>query len=77
MVAFLFTTLNETMPLFAAAAVRDGGLGLSLSQLSIPLSFSGAVLIPLSLFVFPRVHKRLGSLAYALPSIFVLDAIAA
>lgn len=60
LIAFLFNILDEVTPIFASAAVAQGGLGFSPSQLAPSLSFGGLVLVPWALLGYPPLSKKLG-----------------
>lgn len=57
LVAFCFNILDELTPLFASAAVADGGLGFSPSALAPSLSFGGVVLMCYALKGFPWLMR--------------------
>ncbi|EIE22258.1 MFS general substrate transporter [Coccomyxa subellipsoidea C-169] len=61
MICFMFNMLDELFPIFAAAPIATGGLSFSSSDLSLPLSVSGAALMVWSLFIFPTVQTALGA----------------
>jgi hypothetical protein len=58
--AFLYITLDELLPLFAAAPVRAGGLGLSPQRLAAPLAFGGAAVFAFTLLAYPPLVAWLG-----------------
>ncbi|KAI3429316.1 hypothetical protein D9Q98_005411 [Chlorella vulgaris] len=62
LIAFMFNMLDEVTPLFASAAVSDGGLGFAPSQLAPSLSFGGVVLCCWALKGFPWLIRRMGVL---------------
>ncbi len=57
LIAFLFNVMEEVLPIFASAAVVQGGLGLTPSQLAPSLSFGGVVLMVYALKGFPRLMR--------------------
>ena len=61
LVAFTYNMLDEVVPIYAATPKSHYGLGLSSSQLGVPLSVGGVALMLLAVFVYPRVRKRTGT----------------
>ncbi|KAK9846301.1 hypothetical protein WJX81_001226 [Elliptochloris bilobata] len=62
MIAMLFNLLDELTPLLASTPPSLGGLGLSPSQLAVPLAVSGIALVA-SAVGFPPLARLLGTLA--------------
>ncbi|PRW58585.1 glucuronokinase 1 isoform A [Chlorella sorokiniana] len=60
LIAFLFNVMEEVLPIFASAAVAQGGLGLTPAQLAPSLSFGGIVLCVYALKGFPWLMRRVG-----------------
>jgi len=60
-ICFIYILIDELTPIFGSAAVKDGGLGFSTSQLAPPLAFSGVTLTIYALWGFPLYRKWLGT----------------
>jgi MFS family permease len=60
--SFTVQTEFDTFPLWTAAPVSAGGLGLESSETGGMLSAMGAAQLGFSLFIFPRIHQALGNL---------------
>lgn len=58
--AFIFIQLDELLPLFAAAPVASGGLGLTPRGLSAPLAWNGLVVFLFTLLAYPPLVARWG-----------------
>ena len=58
--AFIFIQLDELLPLFAAAPVASGGLGLTPKGLSAPLAWNGMVVFLFTLLAYPPLVARWG-----------------
>lgn len=60
LVALTYSLLDETIPLFASAPAKEGGLGFAPSQLALPLSFGGLILVLWALIGFPWMMRQMG-----------------
>ena len=58
LIALLYCLLDELIPIFASTPVEHGGLGLSESDLAMPLACGGVMLILYTIFAMPAVAKR-------------------
>jgi hypothetical protein len=61
-VCLLFICLDEVTPIYASAPLAEGGLALKEAALAGPLVANGAVLIAFSLWAYPWLQQRLGTL---------------
>ena len=52
----------QVTPIFASAKFRNGGLGLTPSELALPMAAGGIMLTLFALLIYPRVQPRLGML---------------
>lgn len=59
-VAFMFCLLDEVVPIYASTPRLHNGMGMNGSQLSVPFSVGGAVLMLVSIFVYPVVQQKIG-----------------
>ncbi|KAK9841642.1 hypothetical protein WJX74_009288 [Apatococcus lobatus] len=62
MVAFSYNLMDELVPLYASAAIDLGGLKLAPSNLAIPLTAAGPVMIAFSFWGFPPLERAMGTL---------------
>eukprot|EP00887_Chlorella_sp_A99_P008220 scaffold12.g8220.t1 len=62
LIAFLFSMVEELVPIYASAPLPEGGLGLSTTQLAPPLAFSGVVLMAWSLVGYPWLARAVGTM---------------
>ena len=53
----------ELVPIYASAPLHDSGVGLQSSQLALPLSLSGLVLMAWAVFVYPLCQQRFGTVS--------------
>ncbi|KAK9796255.1 hypothetical protein WJX73_006157 [Symbiochloris irregularis] len=53
-IAFSYNLCDEMVPIFASAPLHSGGLGLTTTQLAVPLGLGGIAIILWSLFVYAR-----------------------
>ena len=53
----------ELVPIYASAPLHDSGVGLQSSQLALPLSLSGLVLMAWAVFAYPLCQQRFGTVA--------------
>ncbi|GLI58932.1 hypothetical protein VaNZ11_000718 [Volvox africanus] len=60
--ALIFCAIDEVFPIFASAPRTSSGLGMREEQIAPPLMFFGAVLMPYSLYVYPPLQRRVGTL---------------
>lgn len=65
LIAFLFNVMEEVLPIFASAAVAEGGLGLTPAQLAPSLSFGGVVLCVYALKGFPWLMRCVAAAGWA------------
>ena len=61
MIAFSYNLVDEMVPIFASAPLRNGGLGLSTTQLAVPLMVGGSSIVAWSLLGYPRLRARIGT----------------
>ncbi|KAG2445989.1 hypothetical protein HXX76_000592 [Chlamydomonas incerta] len=60
--ALLYCAVDEVFPIYAAAPLSSGGLGMREEQIAPPLMFFGAVLMPYSLYGYPWLQRKVGTL---------------
>ena len=60
-IAFLYNFADELTPLFAAAPVAIGGVGLLASQLAVPLVFCGVILMWYAVYGYPWFQRKFGA----------------
>lgn len=60
--SFAIIGFDEIYSLWCATAVHLGGLGLSLLQIGLSLMIVGAVLLPFTLFTYPIMERKFGSI---------------
>ncbi|KAA1076421.1 Beta-1,3-glucuronyltransferase 2 (Glucuronosyltransferase S) [Puccinia graminis f. sp. tritici] len=65
LISFGFMALENSawmaiVPLFSYSRVEDGGLGLTLDQISLTLSSNGVIALVVQSILFPILHRRLG-----------------
>eukprot|EP00873_Tetraselmis_striata_P045985 jgi/Tetstr1/466249/TSEL_010805.t1 len=75
LVAFIFNLSDEVTPIYASVPASDGGLGLSTSQLGIPLAVQGVSLLLYASFGFKRMQARLGVLRLARAGLYLSAAV--
>eukprot|EP00731_Ephydatia_muelleri_P025353 Em0017g436a len=60
--SFAVIGFDEIYSLWCATAIHLGGLGLSLLQIGVSLMVVGGVLLPFTLFTYPIMEKKFGSI---------------
>lgn len=63
--ALVFAAFDETTPIFASAPIDEGGLDMEEVQLAGPLAFGGFILMLWSVWGYPKMQKRYGTLKVA------------
>lgn len=56
----MFCLLDEVVPIYASTPRLHNGLGMNGSQLSIPFSVGGAVLMLVAIYLYPVVQHKIG-----------------
>lgn len=59
--AILFSIVGESLPIFSAMSLQNGGLGYSSTEFSIPAGIGGLSLMISATLIYPRVNKALGN----------------
>jgi hypothetical protein len=59
--ALLFSFNNESLPIFSAMSLDNGGLGYSPTEFSIAAAAGGVWLMISSTVIYPRINKVLGN----------------
>ena len=62
MIALFYVAFEELFPLFASAPIELGGLSLASKDVGIFMSIGGGCTIPYTIFLFPRLIKKKGTL---------------
>lgn len=62
--AVLFSFIGESMPIFSAMSLHNGGLGYSSTEFAVPAGVGGVWLMISSTLIYPRVNKSLGNQRY-------------
>jgi hypothetical protein len=60
-IAFTYCLHDELVPLFASTPLEHDGLAMNSSQLGVPLSIGGVMLMFIATCVYPHVQRRVGS----------------
>jgi hypothetical protein len=59
--AVLFSFISESIPIFSAFSLQNGGLGYSSTDFAIPAGVGGVWLMISSTLIYPSVTKALGN----------------
>lgn len=59
--AVLFSFISESMPIFSAMSLQNGGLGYSSTDFAIPAGAGGLWLMISATLIYPPVNKALGN----------------
>ncbi|XP_064400477.1 uncharacterized protein LOC135346696 [Halichondria panicea] len=70
--SFALIGWNEVFPVWAKTSPHLGGLGFSLREIGLALTIDGVVFLPFSLFLYPLLEKKFGSINACYGALIVL-----